>query len=78
MDKKSTTVVENINEEDNFTLEWWEIPSDIRHHLPSLVMPDKPEMFVDNGPVPDEMNPFSTKYQFKEVKVPPNRLFDAK
>lgn len=73
-DKKPTTNVKQSSEEKDFTLEWWEVPSDIRHHLPSLKVPDKPEMFGDMEPIPDEKNPFSPN--FKEVKVPPNRLFD--
>lgn len=75
-DKKPTTTVKQSNEEDNFTLDWWEIPPDIRPHLPSIEEPENPEMFENKGPIPDEKNPFSPKHKVKEAKVPPNRLFD--
>ncbi|HBZ0261444.1 TPA: hypothetical protein MJF74_001812 [Clostridioides difficile] len=75
-DKKPTTnVVET--KEDDFTLDWWEIPPDIRPHLPSIEEPENSDMSGDVVPVPDELNPFSTKYKYKgkEEEVPPNEWF---
>lgn len=75
-DKKPTTNVVETKVE-NFTLEWWEIPPDIRSHLPSIDKPENLEMFGDMVPVPDELNPFSPKYKFKdkEENIPPNGWF---
>ncbi|HID1128079.1 TPA: hypothetical protein ACXDT3_001966 [Clostridioides difficile] len=77
LNKKLTTDVEDSNKEKQFTLEWWEVPPDIRHHLPNIEKPNEREMFVDNGPIPDELNPLSPKYKYKgkEEEVPPNEWF---